>query len=119
LFLQLNFYSTCDDGYIRDFENESVELCDVQIGHSDEITPDDVYEHGYRKDQVLMINEETNANEHQYVTLFYLLQYCRILFLHYRDVWLCNALTNISAATFTYSEPPIIIAHIRHVSEKK
>jgi hypothetical protein len=37
--------------------------------------------------------------------------------LHYRDVWLCSALTNISAATFTYGEPPIIIAHIRHVLE--
>ncbi|CAF1462902.1 unnamed protein product [Adineta steineri] len=96
-------YFTCDDGYIRDFKNESVEQCNVEIGYSNEITTDEVYEHGYRHDLARVINNKTCIDE-------------------YQDVWLCNALIDISAATFTNNHPPIIIVHIRHVlieSEKK
>jgi hypothetical protein len=44
------------------------------MARSDEMTPEDAREHGYRKISVPMINEQPNTNEDQYDTLFYLLQ---------------------------------------------
>jgi hypothetical protein len=44
------------------------------MARSDEMTPEDAHEHGYRKTSVPMINEQPDTDEYQYVTLFYLLQ---------------------------------------------
>jgi hypothetical protein len=35
-----------------------------------------------------------------------------------RYAWKCNAVTNVSVATFTDSYPPIFIAHIRHLPKR-
>jgi hypothetical protein len=40
------------------------------------------------------------------------------LFFLYRLVWKCNSTIRISPATFTYAFPPIIIAHVRHMSKR-
>ena len=72
IFLQLNFYSTNDD-YIRNFHDESVDVCDVFMEHSDEITSAEAREHKYRKNVVQMTDEQENTDEYEYNILFYLL----------------------------------------------
>jgi hypothetical protein len=72
IFIKPNLCSTCDD-YIRDFEDETVEVCDVIMACLEDMTPEDAYKHKYRYASMQVIDEHTNTDEYEYVALFYLL----------------------------------------------
>ncbi len=43
------------------------------MARRDEMTPKEALKHKYINDSVLMIDEQTNTNEYQYVMLLYLM----------------------------------------------
>jgi hypothetical protein len=71
IFLQLNFCSTSDN-YIRDFKDETVNVCNVIMAGIDEITQEEAVKHKYRDSPVQVVDGNTHGYE--YDLLFDLLQ---------------------------------------------
>ncbi|CAF2901831.1 unnamed protein product [Rotaria sp. Silwood2] len=84
------------EDYIRDFNNETTDACDIMMARSDEITTEEAREYKYRS--VTMLTTDGQPDEH---------------------AWVCNATAHVSVATFTHSHPPIIIVNIRYLPKNK
>ncbi|CAF2981320.1 unnamed protein product [Rotaria sp. Silwood2] len=58
------------EDYIRDFNNEITDACDIMMARSDEITAEEAREYKYRS--VTMLTTDGQPDEYDYATLFYL-----------------------------------------------
>ncbi|CAF1504788.1 unnamed protein product [Adineta ricciae] len=87
------------DDYIRDFEEGTIDICDIVMARHDELTPADAQKQKYREAPMHVIDGQSGKSE-------------------YELVWKCNSTIHTSPATFTYNTPPIVICHVRHLSKR-
>jgi len=57
----LSYFFSTGEEFIRDLEEESVNICDIIMAHDGEISLEEARKEKYRRDSIFVFDESTNS----------------------------------------------------------
>ena len=98
------------------FEIETTGYCRAMMKRRGEITEEEASKKKYKDGRIQVVNYEANTTEYVYAIFSHSQSF--LLFLFYRNGWLCEYANVNSTANFDYGHPPIIIVTLKPLRKR-